>query len=249
MSEPCATCGGTGFEIREGGDGVAVSLRCACSVRDRADQILRAARIPRRYEHCALDNFDIWKPELRPALEPPLMWAREWFERWPLHVDVGLLFMGPPGTGKTHLAVGLLRELAARKGAKIYFSEQRELLKELQSSFDGGSGRTESDVLAPILEAEVLLLDDLGAGRTSAWAQDVMHDVLAHRYNRKLPTLLTTNRAIGDDEPPSAAGRDVPTLRDRLGDALISRIYEMCRVIPVAGEDFRRGMLHAGHHF
>lgn len=245
MSEPCPKCGGTGFEVKDGAEGVMVSVRCSCSVRDRADRILRAARIPRRYEHCSFDNFEFWQP----TLEPALVWAKEWFERWPLHVDVGLLFVGPPGTGKTHLGVGLLRELASRKGARIVFAEQRQLLKDLQSTFDGGAGRNETDVLAPILEAEVLLLDDLGAGRTTAWAQDVMHDVLAHRYNRKLPTVMTTNRAIGDDDDDTTTRSDAPTLRDRLGDALMSRIYEMCRVIPVTGEDFRRRVLHARHRF
>jgi DNA replication protein DnaC len=245
MSEPCPKCGGTGFEVRDGAAGIAVSVRCDCSLRDRAERILANARIPRRYEHCALQNFDAMTPDLEAAAA----WAREWFERWPLNVDVGLLFMGPPGTGKTHLAVGLLRELASRKGAKVVFAEQRQLLKDLQATFDGGAGRSEGEVLAPVLDAEVLLLDDLGAGRTTAWAQDVMHDVLAHRYNRKLPTLMTTNRALGDDDDETSTQSDVPSLRDRLGDALMSRIYEMCRVIPVAGEGFRRRMLHARHQF
>jgi|SoiMethySBSTD1v2_1073268.scaffolds.fasta_scaffold29094_4 DNA replication protein DnaC len=244
MDATCPACHGTGFTLSTGEGGVALSARCACSVRDAAALRLKAAGIPRRYEHCSLDEFSVWQP----TLEPAIAWARDWIERWPDRAEIGLLFIGPPGTGKTHLAVGILRELASRKGARVTFVEQRELLKELQATFDGGGGRSESDVLAPVLEAEVLLLDDLGAGRTTAWAQDVMHDVLAHRYNRRLPTLMTTNRSTGDDQDP-AGDKGAPTLRDRLGDALMSRIYEMCHIIPVQSDDFRRSVMHARHRF
>jgi DNA replication protein DnaC len=243
MSDPCPTCGGTGFELRTAEGGVSTAVRCACSYRERGAQLLQAARIPRRYDHCRFDNFELYDP----GLKQPLAVAREWFERWPDRVEHGLLFWGSPGGGKTHLAAALLRELAERKGARVVFAEQREFLKELQGTFDGGGGRSESDVLAPVVDAEVLLLDDLGAGRTTAWAQDVMHDVLAHRYNRRLPTLMTTNRATGDE--PDVAG-NVPSLRDRLGDALMSRLYEMCLLVPVAAKtDYRRSMLHAQHRF
>jgi DNA replication protein DnaC len=244
MSEPCTTCGGTGFTVRESEGGVSLAVRCACSVRDRADRILRAARIPRRYEHCALDNFEVWRPQLAPALA----WARNGSSAGPSTSTSGCCSWAAGNRQDASRGRADPRAGGA-EGAKIVFAEQRELLKDLQSTFDGGTGRTESDVLAPILEAEVLLLDDLGAGRTTAWAQDVMHDVLAHRYNRKLPTVMTTNRATGDDDEAASASPDAPTLRDRLGDALMSRLYEMCRVIPVAGEDFRRRVLHARHRF
>jgi DNA replication protein DnaC len=242
VSERCPDCGGTGFTIRTDDAGIAMAARCACAYRERGAQLVGAARIPRRYEHCRFDSFDL----VDPALEAPLAIAREWFERWPDRIEHGLLFAGAPGTGKTHLAVAILRELAERKGAHVIFAEQRELLKELQATFDQ-TGRSEAEVLAPVLDAEVLLLDDLGAGRTTPWAQDVMHDVLAHRYNRRLPTLMTTNRAMGDEEGGQQA-EGLP-LRDRLGDALMSRLYEMCLLVPVTAKDFRRSYLHAQHRF
>jgi DNA replication protein DnaC len=103
-----------------------------------------------------------------------------------------------------------------------------------------------------VCEAEILVLDDVGAGRTTPWARDVMHDLLAHRYNHKLPLIMTSNHPTGEDDGEGPAGPELPgglTLRDRLGDALMSRIYEMCLVVPVEGEDYRRGVLHARHHF
>lgn len=207
---------------------------------------MKAARIPRRYEHCTFEDFYL----LDKTLERARKAAREWVELWPA-VPHGLMFIGAPGTGKTHLAVALGRALVAEKGARVLFWEQRELLKALQGTFDAGSDQRESEILRPVVEAEVLILDDLGAGRTTPWARDVMHDVIAQRYNEDRPMIITSNHRTGDEVDSRKVSGDSRlerplTLRDRLGDALMSRLYEMCRILEVKGKgDYRLHMQKA----
>jgi DNA replication protein DnaC len=242
VSAECPNCNGTGFQLSTGDAGVVSSVRCSCTAEKHTERLLVAAHIPARYAHCGFDSFELHHASHGRALEC----ARRWVELFPI-VDHGLMFLGQPGRGKTHLAVAIAGELIRIKGAQVRFYEQRALLKALQGTFESGSNSRESEVLRPVLDVDVLILDDLGAGRTTMWARDVIHDIIAHRYNEQKTLIITTNLLTGEKsgaQGATAKALDTPlTLKDRLGDALMSRLHEMCQIVPMGGMDYRSGVL------
>ena len=213
------------------------------------DRRWRAARIPARYQHCDFASFQAnvhdepaWNQSLSAARMQAEAFVRDFL---PGRTEFGLLFMGPCGAGKTHLAVAILRGLV-EKGADCLFYDFRELLKSIQASYNPVSQTTEMQVLTPVLEAEVLLLDDLGASKPSTWVLDTVGHIINSRYNDKRVTLITTNYL---DAPAQAGPVRDDTLADRIGERMRSRLYEMCRVVRLEAEDFRRRVKQAQYHF
>ena len=246
-SQSCLVCGGTGWKPVEQ-EGVRRVVRCECMVQASFERRLVAAQVPPRYEQCCFENFQTGAPQSHPAygetLREAYFMAKRFAEEYPVHADFGLLFMGPCGVGKTHLAVGILRALL-EKGVDCLFYDFRELLKAIQASFNPVSQTTEMQVLAPVLETEVLLLDDLGASKPSVWVLDTVGHIINSRYNDKRVTLITTNYL--DTARESTGVRD-DTLAERIGERMRSRLYEMCRVVTMQAEDFRRSVKQAQYH-
>jgi DNA replication protein DnaC len=196
---------------------------------------------------CRLDNFEVHNDSHRDALKI----SRQFVKNYPAQ-DIGLVFIGPCGVGKTHLAVSIIQELMRTKDATCIFYDFRDLIREIQSTFTPESTLSESDVIAPVFQSEVLVLDELGAKRTSAWVEETVFYIINHRYNHKKMTLFTTNYPDTEDEEDkrdSFYKKGGESLIDRIGVRLRSRIYEMCKVVEVGGDDYRKMAKQASYRF
>ena len=247
--QDCALCGGTGFKIvlseTTGGNRLEKAVTCDCRVLSRTARLLEQAHIPERYKHCELSNFDHEGPfsSLASAYRDSCRFVSE----YPLERK-GLLLIGPIGVGKTHLAAGIIRELITQKGVTGLFYDYRELLKQIQNSYNASVQTTEMEVLQPVFNAEVLVLDELGAIKPTEWVWVTVSLILNTRYNDERTTIITTNyndqRPGGDTERASSYGAAAratreETLGDRIGERMRSRLHEMCRIVPMQGEDYR----------
>jgi len=249
-TEICALCGGTGWQTIERGK-EREAVRCECRVQGRADRLLAAARLPARYEHCELTSFQYDPDEKSQAsIVRARNFAGRFVEEYPLE-KTGLLFVGSVGVGKTHLAVGIIKALIRDKGVHCLFCDYRELLKQIQNSYNPAVQATEMEVLRPVFDADVLVLDELGAVRSTEWVFDTVNYILNSRYNDNKTTIITTNFPDGPEETnpdidnlrsPTAAERAArrETLGDRIGERMRSRLHEMCKKVEIEGPDYRQ---------
>ena len=248
MTETCSICGGRGVRVIQQ-DGRQFAQDCVCRIQRRAERMIGRAHIPRRYEHCTLENYETNFPSSHRSLSAAHLRAKKFVESYPLETaGTGLLLTGSIGVGKTHLAVGILQALVAERGAIGLFFDYRDLLKQVQNSYNRQVSATELEILAPVFDAEVLVLDELGAAKPSDWVWDTVAHILNTRYNDRRTTIITTNYSnagpLGTESGPRATMRE-ETLGDRIGERMRSRLQEMCVVVEMQGEDFRQKVKRA----
>ena len=231
----CTRCDGTGWRPIER-DGVRRVERCECWVHARTDQLVAAAHVPPRYVRCDLQNFILYPNE---KLVAAVHKARRFADAFPA-VDRGLCLVGPPGIGKTHIAAAILRKVVVEKAVRGLFCDVRELLKTIRSTYNPVVRTAEMDVLRPVMEAELLVLDDLGAEKPSEWVEETMNLIVNTRYNERRPTIFTTNYLDTNDDA------DLDSLKARVGFRLHSRLHEMCEFLEYDGGDYRMLPVNGG---
>ncbi len=223
----CSLCNGTGWKAT--GDGAGRVTRCDCWRDAMADKLMGEARIPRRYQHCDLSTFVTYDNE---GLLRTVRACRKFADEFPV-VDKGLVLIGPPGIGKSHLAVAVLKQAILTRGARGIFYDVRELLKLIRSTYNPVVRTAEMEILQPVMDADLLVLDDIGAEKTSEWVEETLNLIVNTRYNERRPTIFTSNFEEKDDRT------DPDSLLVRVGFRMHSRLYEMCEFLEYDGADFR----------
>ena len=231
---PCPLCDDTGWKPIEE-HGVRRVVRCDCWRERIVHNRLGDANIPKRYLHCTFDNFTAYNE----SLEQAVVKARHVADAFP--ASRGLLFEGQPGVGKTHLAVAVLKQVIETAGVRGLFYDTRDLLRIIRSTYDPSIRTTELEVLRPVMTADLLVLDDLGAEKTSEWVEETMNLIVNTRYNERRLTVFTSNY---QDFPEELA--EPNSLIFRIGHRMRSRLHEMCEFLQLDGADYRELPVNGG---
>lgn len=243
----CPVCQGTGWAVSEQ-DGISEASRCACVAQIAPTRLEEEAQIPPNFRQASFDNFVLPpdNPTARRGLSDVMLVVLAYANKYPAVKKPGLLLVGETGTGKTHLAVAVLRTLITRGHAGMFF-DYLNLLDRIRSSYNATLGTADREAFTSAIEAEILVLDDLGAHRAKDFVEDTVTSLITYRYNHRKPLIATTNLtdpaitgSVMEKTAPGVNPSAKETLEQRIGERSRSRLFEMCQVIRMPGvADYR----------
>lgn len=234
--QECITCDGSGSVLSENENGYTYIAPCkSCGIIRRNVKLYNIAGIPSKYSHVLQVDAGLELKRMNSSLQRALRYAKDEFvKKYP--TKDGFLLMGPSGLGKTHLAVGTISELTLKHGVKCMFKDFFYLLSELKQAYSEGS--PENDVILPLIETDVLVIDELGKGRSNEWELNILDQLISKRYNASKKTLITTNYVTYDLAKDLGDSKEI--LEVRVGERIASRLHEMCEFLYLQGRDFRK---------
>jgi DNA replication protein DnaC len=242
----CESCQGTGRILEEDADGISRIRECPCADFSKKLKLFNQAGIPGKFVHEGLDNFEVTRHRTqKDALTRSRTFIKE-FIQMKGQYSQGLIFMGDPGLGKTHLAVSIIKELILKHGVECKFVDFFELLRDIRHGY--GEDISEGEFINPYVGVKVLVIDELAKGRNTDWELTVLDHFISTRYNDDdKVTLVTTNfkdkleNGIGQEDNKKAGLSNARyTLEEKIGPRIFSRLMEMCKKVYLQGKDFRQ---------
>ena len=219
---PFDACDGSGFVIDDATN-TARDCRCRAQRVNRSRARSLSGVIPRKYRGVSFD-----RPPVTEIAPPVTAAVRRFVNRIDENLDTGrgLWFFGSVGTGKTTLAM-LVSRHALEAGRSVAIYSLPRLLAEIRTTFDDDRGNSYVDLLDRLTAVDLLHIDDVGAEKTSPWVLEQLYAIVNARYEEERSLVITTNL-------------DREALAEQIGERTVSRLEEMCEVLPLWGPDSRQ---------
>jgi DNA replication protein DnaC len=254
--EDCDQCQGRGFLIVDEG-GYEVSQDCTCRAILTRIGCYNAANIPADY---ADKRFTDLKEHSGSTIGKAKLWMMDYVQQANPLKEQGFVLVGKSGVGKTHLLCAVLQQLTLERGIPCKYVDCFHLTERIRGSIKDGSDLDPSDILEPLVDVPLLAIDELGKGMETPFETHVIDQLVTRRYNANRPILVTTNyipeimadelqdarehdQARGDRFGPKRKKKLYTTysLEERTDERIVSRLYEISKVLLVKGQDYRYG--------